>query len=126
LQDHELLVLSDSSDLSEFSLAVNSVYSAFTKDLEVYCWSSVFALPPLDERGKIKFVAELFFVFVSSCSYSADPSTSLPYLARLGSRGNCGSMMSDASAFEIYAFYNVNTDPYKTISAVRERVMRKI
>ena len=58
--------------------------------------------------------------------FPADPSTSLPFLARFGSRGNCDSMVSDASAFEIYAFYNVNTDPYKTISAVRERVMRKI
>ncbi len=53
---------------------------------------------------------------------SAPAQTSLPWLARFGSRGNCGSMMSDVSAFELYTVYNVNSDPWATIQAVKDQL----
>ena len=44
---------------------------------------------------------------------------------RIGSRGNCQSLMSDVSALELYALNNVNTSPFQTIKAVKKVLRRE-
>ena len=56
----------------------------------------------------------------STSAPAADLGTALPYLARIGGRGNCGAAMSDSSSFDLYSLYNVNADPYATIKAVEK------
>ena len=55
LQDHELVIVGDPSveggGSEEFARAIHAVYDAFVNRLGVYCWSAVFALPPIDKRG---------------------------------------------------------------------------
>ncbi len=56
-KDNELMVLSsgDEVDLDEFSSALHTVYATYTKRLGIYCWSSAFAMKPLDEQGNYIF-----------------------------------------------------------------------
>ena len=39
------------------------------------------------------------------------------YLSRIGSRGDCQSMVSDVSSLELYLMNNVNTNPFRTVGA---------
>ena len=55
-----------------------------------------------------------------------DSSTRLPYFTRIGSRGNCAAAMSNSSAFDLYSIYNVNADPFATISAVRQALLSNL
>ena len=36
----------------EFALAIHAVYDAYVNRLGIYCWSAVFAFPPIDKGGK--------------------------------------------------------------------------
>ena len=37
----------------EFARAINAVYSAYVNRLGIFCWSAVFAFPPIAEGGEV-------------------------------------------------------------------------
>ena len=41
------------ADSEEFALAINAVYSAYVNRLRIFCWSAVFAFPPIAEGGEV-------------------------------------------------------------------------
>ena len=43
--------LGDAGRSEEFARAIHAVYDAFVNRLGVYCWSAVFAFPPIGKRG---------------------------------------------------------------------------
>ena len=92
-KDHEFIVIAP--NLESFAEAFFKVYKTYLSELGVYCWSSGFAFPSLDR------------------------SESIPYVAKIGSRGDCQSRYSDVSSLELYILYNVNTNPYQTIEALK-------
>ncbi len=38
-------------------------------------------------------------------------------MSRIGSRGDCQSMVSDVSSLELYLMNSVNSDPFLTVAA---------
>ena len=97
-KDHELFIIAEEADddwISAYYIAIQTLLF----QLRIPCWSSGMAWPPVKD---IK------------------TNQGLPAVAKIGTRGNCQSMMSDVSSFELYMYYNVNTNPYATIRAVKE------
>ena len=79
------------------------IYQTFLLELKLFCWSAGFAWPKVS--GDLQ-------------------SNSLPAIVRIGSRGNCQSMVSDVSSLELYSVYNVNSNPFATMKAFM-KVMSK-
>ena len=46
----------------EFADAINALYSAYIDRLGIFCWSAVFAFPPIDEKGYRKFDEKYNFI----------------------------------------------------------------
>merc|ERR1711860_414250 len=106
-KDHELVIISEDMG-NDFVNAVALVYETYKTKLGVFCFSSSYALPLTEEQRK------------------NEKYNSLPVMVKFGSRGNCQSVLSDVSSLELYALYNVNTNPYSTISAFHETLTKKL
>lgn len=96
-KDHEVLIVGPDFG-PDFVEAFHTVYLTFRDILGIYCFSSALVGPPL----------------------GSFPGQNLPAILKMGSRGNCQSSVNDVSSLELYMMYNVNTDPYQTIRAVRQ------
>jgi len=117
-KDHEFFILANSPS-SDLFVLLHQVIQTYYHGLSIYCFSAGLALPP------------------------AEPLASRsPAVIRIGTRGDCSSVHSDISSLELYMVRiqiivlnnkltrklfefqvnNVNVDPYKTVSALQERV----
>eukprot|EP00094_Tigriopus_californicus_P010730 TCALIF_10349-PA protein Name:"Protein of unknown function" AED:0.08 eAED:0.05 QI:109/1/0.5/1/1/1/4/0/419 len=103
-KDHEILIVGPNFG-PDFVEAFHTVYLAFRDVLGIYCFSSALVGPPL---------------------VASTESASLPAMLKIGARGNCQSSVNDVSSLELYMLYNVNTDPYQTIRAVRQIRNRQV
>ena len=52
-QDKELMIVGEDTvgHSEEFADAINAVYRAYIDRLGIFCWSAVFAFPPINKRG---------------------------------------------------------------------------
>ena len=100
-KDHELVVISEAVD-QEFIDAVDLVIKTYQNELNIFCFTSVYVLPVMEEDKDTQNL------------------NSLPVIVKFGSQGNCQSLCSGTISLELYGMYNINTDPYTTISAFKD------
>jgi len=97
-RDHEWMVVGEEMS-SDFVSLLAAVLESHVEGLGVICRSLGMAFPPISPQGR---------------------ESSLPVIARIGSRGDCTKTQSDVSSLDLYAFYSVNADPFDTVAALKD------
>ena len=99
-KDNELVVIGKQPNKDFFSL-LYIVMRTFMDDMEMYCLSSITALPKLG----------------MSTQYG-----DIPAYTRIVTRGSASSVRADVSSLELFLASNVNIDPYKVIKHIQKSV----
>jgi len=99
-KDHEFLVVYRGENMGELGQVLYAITATYTNHLSVFCWNMGMSWPPLPLQ----------------------PGPTHPTILRIGSRGECTSIRSDVSSLELYTFYSLNVDPYKSIAALKKQI----
>ncbi|CAG7834303.1 unnamed protein product [Allacma fusca] len=98
-KDHEYMIISQSLN-TDVVVLLWRILQTYRNELGIYCFSSAASLPP---RSSVQ--------------------GALPFIYRIGSRGDCTSLRSDVSSLELYTMNNINSNLAETLKFLQKTTM---